>query len=55
LKRDGATRQREEWRLHIFQAKAVKVYGMPQEKGKKTRQLALASENLSVNNRFIIG
>jgi hypothetical protein len=32
LKRDGAARQREEWHLDIFQAKAVNVYGVPQEK-----------------------
>ncbi len=55
LKRDGAARQREEWHLDIFQAKAVKVYGVPQEKGKETRQLALASENLSVKNGCRIG
>jgi len=36
LKRDGATRQREEWHLDIFQAKEVEVYNVPQEKGKKT-------------------
>jgi hypothetical protein len=32
LKRNGAARQREEWHLDIFRAKAVKVYGVPQEK-----------------------
>jgi hypothetical protein len=33
LKRDDAARQTEEWHLHIFQAKAVKVCDVPQEKG----------------------
>ena len=32
MKRNGAMRQREEWHLDIFQAKAVKVYDVPQEK-----------------------
>jgi hypothetical protein len=32
LKRDNAAHQRIEWHLDIFQAKAVKVYGVPQEK-----------------------
>ena len=32
LKRDDALRQTEEWNLHIFQAKAVKVCDVPQEK-----------------------
>jgi hypothetical protein len=32
LKRDDATRQTEEWYLHTFQAKAVKVCDVPQEK-----------------------
>jgi hypothetical protein len=32
LKRDGAARQREEWHLAIFQAKAVQVDDVPQEK-----------------------
>jgi hypothetical protein len=31
LKRDNAMRQIEEWNLHIFQAKAVKVCDVPQE------------------------
>jgi len=31
LKRDDALRQIEEWNLHIFQAKAVKVCDVPQE------------------------
>ena len=32
LKRDDAARQTEEWYLHLFQAKAVKVCDVPQEK-----------------------
>jgi hypothetical protein len=32
LKRNAAARQREEWYSHIFQAKAVKVCDVPQEK-----------------------
>lgn len=32
LKRDDAARQTEEWYLHIFQAKGVKVCDVPQEK-----------------------
>jgi hypothetical protein len=32
LKRHDAKRQREEWHYRIFQVKAVKVYGAPQEK-----------------------
>src|SRR5690348_5739483 len=32
LKHDNAVRQIEEWYLHIFQAKVVEAYDVPQEK-----------------------
>ena len=32
LKRHDAKHQREEWRYRILQVKAVKIYGVPQEK-----------------------
>ena len=57
LKRDGATRQREEWHLDIFQAKEVEVYDVPQEKlqvvgVKKIRSRSKCHGSLAVRNAF---
>jgi len=50
LKRNGAARQREEWHLDIFRAKAVKVYDVPQEELEKG---AKSFQGASIPNKSI--
>jgi hypothetical protein len=50
LTRDDAPRQTKEWHSHIFQAKAVKIYDVPQEKPLSTANHKLAPSLAVVAN-----